>query len=111
MNLNLNEIKDRMGEKVYIESKPSYNQISGTYILCGLQQTLELDETNRRVWKTQICVKERNTRCRIWFSADGASITFLSSMKDESEAEIINPTKSIQDIQAETIAKIKKACE
>lgn len=110
--IKLNEIKDRLGEKVYIEQKPCYNQIKGIYILAGLSQTLELDKNNRPVWTFHIKVKECNASCERWLLAKNTTITFLSSIKEGSpEAEDIPNPKSITEIQAETIAKIQAACQ
>ena len=112
MMIKLNEIKDRLGEKVYVEQKSCYNQIKGIYILAGLQQTIELDKNNRPVWTNQIQVKECGTNCSIWLSAKNTTITFLSSIKEDNpEAEDIPKSKSISEIQAETIAKIQAACQ
>lgn len=100
---NLNEIKNRLGEKVHVTQKPSYHRIEGIYILSGLQQTIELNCDDRPKWTTKILVRECDAKCGMWLSAENTTISFISS---EAADE-----KSISDIQAETIKKIKSAIQ
>lgn len=120
--MELKEVKKHIGERVYVESKKAYNQHKGEYILEGIMQVCELDNSHKQVWSAKLKLREINANCSIWIDFKGAVIRFLedNTYKQNPPTVYDGPPsfrqegedlRTIEAIQKESLEKLKTLCQ